>query len=66
MQIDLQSSDKARSIKQLKLQLAILTKELNKTTEQLQLLEIHDTNYNQSFGCVIGLTLKILYQILRF
>lgn len=42
MQTDQQSLDKIRSIKQLKLQLATLTKELNKTTEQLQLLEIHD------------------------
>lgn len=48
MQIDQQTSDKARSIKQLKLQLSVLTKELNKTTEQLQLLEIHEESYNQS------------------
>ncbi len=49
MQIDQQSSDKERSIKQLKLQLLALTKELNKTTEQLQLLELHETGINQSF-----------------
>lgn len=36
-----QSSDKERSIKQLRLQLLSLTKELSKTTEQLQLLELH-------------------------
>ncbi len=36
-----QSSDKENSIKQLRLQLHDLIKELNKTTEQLQLLEIH-------------------------
>lgn len=50
MQTGQQSSDKIRSIKQLKLQLAALTKELNKTTEQLQLLEIHDeVGSNPSF-----------------
>ena len=50
MQIGQQSSDKIRSIKQLKLQLDALTKELNKTTEQLQLLEIHDeVDSNLSF-----------------
>ncbi|SRR5579885_83773 len=36
-----QSAEKEKSIKQLRLQLQALTKELNKTTEQLQLLEIH-------------------------
>jgi len=50
MQIDQQTSDKARSIKQLKLQLSVLTKELNKTTEQLQLLEIHEEGLNQLLG----------------
>jgi hypothetical protein len=50
MQIGQQSSDKIRSIKQLKLQLETLTRELSKTTEQLQLLEIHDeVDSNQSF-----------------
>lgn len=44
MQID-QSSDKEESIKQLKAQLLKLTKELNKTTEQLQLLELHDESF---------------------
>ncbi|MGI0102371.1 MAG: matrixin family metalloprotease [Nitrosotalea sp.] len=51
MQIDKQSSGKIRSIKQLNLQLSSLTKEFNKTTEQLQLLEIHDyIDSDQSFG----------------
>lgn len=48
MQINQRSSDKERSIKQLKLQLISLTKELSKTTEQLQLLELYETNPNQS------------------
>ncbi|MDE2590344.1 MAG: hypothetical protein KGL95_11860, partial [Patescibacteria group bacterium] len=39
MQLD-QSSEKEKSIKQLRVQLLALTKELSKTTEQLQLLEI--------------------------
>lgn len=41
MQVD-QSSDKEKSIKQLRLQLSQLTKELSKTTEQLQLLDLQD------------------------
>lgn len=49
MQMNNQSSDKEISIKQLKLQLLALTKELNKTTEQLQLLELHETQHNKSF-----------------
>ncbi len=36
-----QTTDNERSIKQLRLQLQSLTRELSKTTEQLQLLEIH-------------------------
>lgn len=36
-----QATDKENSIKQLRLQLLALTRELNKTTEQLQLLELH-------------------------
>ena len=36
-----ESVEKERSIKQLRMQLQSLTRELNKTTEQLQLLEIH-------------------------
>lgn len=47
MKLD-QSSDKGKSIKQLRLQLLALTRELNKTTEQLQLLELH-VNLNQTF-----------------
>src|SRR5574337_563620 len=47
MKLD-QSSDKGKSIKQLRLQLLALTRELNKTTEQLQLVELH-VNLNQTF-----------------
>ncbi|MDE1763472.1 MAG: matrixin family metalloprotease [Thaumarchaeota archaeon] len=47
MQLDHPSSDKIRSIKQLRLQLLSLTKELNKTTEQLQLLELHEIGSDQ-------------------
>ncbi len=49
MELNQQQSDKERSIKQLRLQLSSLTKELNKTTEQLQLLEIHETNLEEVF-----------------
>ena len=48
MQLDQTSSDKVRSIKQLRLQLLSLTKELNKTTEQLQILELHEIDSGQS------------------
>lgn len=50
MELDQQQSDKERSIKQLRLQLLSLTKELNKTTEQLQLLEIHESNFDGSLN----------------
>ncbi|MDE1765481.1 MAG: matrixin family metalloprotease [Thaumarchaeota archaeon] len=48
MQLDQQSSDKERSIKQLRSQLLSLTKELNKATEQLQLIELHAIDPSQS------------------
>ncbi|HJT10101.1 MAG TPA: matrixin family metalloprotease [Candidatus Nitrosotalea sp.] len=49
MELDQQQSDRERSIKQLRLQLLSLTKELNKTTEQLQILELHETNLDKVF-----------------
>ncbi len=47
MELNQQQTEKERSIKQLRLQLASLTKELTKTTEQIQLLEIHEINLDQ-------------------